>query len=295
MLETFFSGKCSRGDPGGIWLQINYKIFLKIYKFVLTNCKLGFTITSVYRKLYNTVMKEDANMKKRIIAIALVIVMLFALSACGKKQEAAPAPTEAPAPVATEAPATEAPAAETEAPAAEAPAVEASEKTVEEVIEANGGIEPDSGVYTITSVGKSFSIDYDSKYVANELVSGNIMINAGTDEGIPYCTVSLFDAEITGDAVTYLQGLGESAMEELGKDIETEPGEPKAFSETRDLYFITFSFKDKDAGGNVRVVYYAENLDSGELAVFESRALEGDTQAVDEILQLATQTFRLAI
>ena len=295
MLETFFPGKCSRGDPGGIWLQINYKIFLKIYKIVLTNCKLGFTITSVYRKLYNTVMKEDANMKKRIIAIALVIVMLFALSACGKKQEAAPAPTEAPAPVATEAPATEAPAAETEAPAAEAPAVEASEKTVEEVIEANGGIEPDSGVYTITSVGKSFSIDYDSKYVANELVSGNIMINAGTDEGIPYCTVSLFDAEITGDAVTYLQGLGESAMEELGKDIETEPGEPKAFSETRDLYFITYSFKDKDAGGNVRVVYYAENLDSGELAVFESRALEGDTQAVDEILQLATQTFRLAI
>ena len=45
----------------------------------------------------------------------------------------------------------------------------------------------------------------------------------------------------------------------------------------------------------MRVVYYAENLDSGELAVFESRALEGDTQAVDEILQLATQTFRLAI
>ena len=52
-------------------------------------------------------------MKNRIIAMALVIVMLFALSACGKKQEAAPtpAPTEAPA-APTEAPATPAPTAE---------------------------------------------------------------------------------------------------------------------------------------------------------------------------------------
>ena len=37
--------------------------------------------------VYNTETKEEANMKNRIIALALVIVMLFALSACGKKQE----------------------------------------------------------------------------------------------------------------------------------------------------------------------------------------------------------------
>jgi len=233
-------------------------------------------------------------MKKRIIAMALVIVMLFALSACGKKQEAAPAATEAPAPAATEAPAAESPeAAATEAPAAETEAP--AEKTVEEVIEANGGIEHDSGVYTITSVGKSFSIDYDSKYVANELPSGNVIINAGTDEGIPYCTVGLFDADIAGDAVSYLNDLGASAIEELGKDIETEPGEPKKALESRDIYYIYYTYKDKDAGGTVVCAYYAENLDSGEIAVYNSLALEQDADTVNAILKLAIETFKLAV
>ena len=44
--------------------------------------------------MYNLIRKEDMKMKKRIIAICLVLVMLFALSACGKKQEAAPAARE---------------------------------------------------------------------------------------------------------------------------------------------------------------------------------------------------------
>ena len=55
---------------------------------------------------------------KKLIAMLLALVMVFALCACG--QQAAPAPAaEAPA---AEAPAAEAPAAE--APAAEAPAAE---------------------------------------------------------------------------------------------------------------------------------------------------------------------------
>ena len=54
---------------------------------------------------------------KKLIAMLLALVMVFALCACG--QQAAPAP-------AAEAPAAEAPAAE--APAAEAPAAEAEAK-----------------------------------------------------------------------------------------------------------------------------------------------------------------------
>ena len=163
------------------------------------------------------------------------------------------------------------------------------------MIEANGGVEPDSGVYTITSAGKNFSIDYDSKYVANELPSGNIIINAGTEEGIPFCTVSLFSQEAAGDAVSYLNDLAASAVAELGKEIETQPGEPKKALESRDIYYIFYSYKDKDAGGTVVCAYYAENLDSGEIAVFNSLALEQDADTVNAILKLAIETFKLAI
>jgi predicted small lipoprotein YifL len=63
-------------------------------------------------------------MKKTVILAA--VIAAFALTACGKKEEAA-APVEAPAAAvpATEATATEAPA--TEAPATEAPAAPAAE------------------------------------------------------------------------------------------------------------------------------------------------------------------------
>ena len=53
---------------------------------------------------------------KKILSVLLVLTMVLALAACGG--HAAPAPTQAPAPAATEAPKAEAPAA-TEAPAAE--------------------------------------------------------------------------------------------------------------------------------------------------------------------------------
>ena len=62
-------------------------------------------------------------MKKTVILAA--VIAAFALTACGKKEEAA-APVKAPAAAAvpaTEAPATEAPA--TDAPATEAPATDA--------------------------------------------------------------------------------------------------------------------------------------------------------------------------
>ena len=43
----------------------------------------------------NLYMKEVNDMKKNVIALALIIVMLFSLSACGSKDET-PAATEAP-------------------------------------------------------------------------------------------------------------------------------------------------------------------------------------------------------
>ncbi len=234
-------------------------------------------------------MKEDATMKKRIIAMALVIMLMFALCACGKKQEAAPAATQAPE-AQTEAPAPEAAPAESEAPAqTEAPAETEAPK------ESPKGIEPDSGVYPITSVGKGFTIDYDSKYVANELMSGVVIINAGTvgtGEGIPYCTVNVMSKEDAGDAVTLLNNLAASAQEELDKDLETLPGEPVKVLESRDIYYIYYTYKDKDAGGTVCCAFYAENLDNGDVAVFNSLALEKDADTVNAILKLAIESFK---
>ena len=67
--------------------QFNYKIFLKNYKFALTNDKMRFTITAVYRmSVYNLTMKEDITMKNRMIALVLVFLMLSVLAACGKSR-----------------------------------------------------------------------------------------------------------------------------------------------------------------------------------------------------------------
>ena len=228
-------------------------------------------------------------MKKRMIAMALVIVMIFALGACGKKQEAAPAATEAPAPAATEAPA---PATEAPAPATEAPAAPATEAPKEEP----KGIPDGSGVVTITSKAKNFSIDFDSDAaVANELGTGSIIINAGTDEGIPYCTVSILEPDAADDAASYLKDLAAGAEEELGKDIATKADEPKKALESRDIYYIYYTYKDMDAGGTVCCAYYAENLDNGDIVVFNSLALEQDAETVNAILKLAIESFKLAV
>ena len=223
-------------------------------------------------------------MKNRIIAMALVIVMLFALSACSKKQDAVPtpAPTEAPA-VPTEAPATPVPTAEpTPVPTAEA---------------TPAGVEPDSGVHTIKSSTKNFSVDYDSKYVANELPSGAIIINAGTEEGIPYVTVSMMEKEIMGqenvnDATTYLLGLSQSAVEELGDAIISAPSQLPSPIEGRDL--IGFYYVFQDGGNNIVCTYFAEKAANDSIVVYNARSLEGeDLTTVNSILQLAVESFKL--
>ncbi|MBQ6927787.1 MAG: hypothetical protein IJQ36_05695 [Oscillospiraceae bacterium] len=218
-------------------------------------------------------------MKNRIIAMALVIVMLFALSACGKKQEAAPTPAP------TEAPATPAPTATPEP---------TPEPTAEPV---SVPVEPDSGVHTIKSTTKNFSIDYDSKYVANELPSGAIIVNAGTEEGIPYVTVSIMEKEIMGqqnvtDATTYLLSLSQSAVEELGDAIISAPSQLPSPIEGRDL--IGFYYVFQDGGNNIVCTYFAEKTENDSIVVYNARSLEGeDLTTVNSILQLAVESFKL--
>ena len=147
---------------------------------------------------------------------------------------------------------------------------------------------------TITSEDQGFSIDFDSdKYVAMENPVGNIDIFAGQDEGIPKCTVSLRLKENTEDAAAYLKSVARDIETEKGKNMVTKAGEPKKIGD-RDIYYIAFTFQNKDAGGNVQTAYYAENLKNGDVAVFTSSALEGQTEDVDAILKLAVQSFKLS-
>ena len=226
-------------------------------------------------------------MKKRIIALALVIVMLFALAACNAKPEATPAPTEKPAektPEPTPEP--------TPKPTPEPTPAATPEPTP-------AGIPDGSGVVTYTSKNGGFSIDFDSdKYVANELPTGNIIINAGTDEGIPYCVVSVVEKEIMGqenasDALGYLMNVAEGVQLELGEDIVHSPEQLPSIAEGRDMLGLYYSYNDEDAGGEVWNYYYAENLENGKIVVFSSSALESDRAAVYDIMQLAVNSFKL--
>ena len=230
-------------------------------------------------------------MKRKYIALTLLLVMMFALAACGKSET--PAATEAPAEeAAAPAEAQEAaPAEQAEAPAeqAEAPAEAAPAGQLQ-------GIEPDSGVYTFSDPETPIRFDYDSKYAAFRNPAGNVTVFAGDVEGVPYCTVSVIDNDAAADAVSYLKSLAESSEVELGKNLKTKAAEPQkiAFGD-RDIYYIFYTYADKEAGGNVVSAYYAEDLATGGVAVYNSNALEGQTADVDSILKLAIETFSLAV
>ena len=252
--------------------------------------------SSIQEAVYNLKRKEDANMKKRMIAMALLIVMIFALAACGGKQEApAEQPAAQEAAPADAAPADAAPADEVPADAPEAQ--ESAEQPTEDDFLAAAiaaGIPDGSGVVTITSEDQGFSIDFDSdKYTAFPNQVGNIDIYAGQEEGIPMCSVMLRLKENTDDAVAFLKSTAESIEIEQGKNMVKKADEPKKVDfGDRDLYYIVCTYKDKEAGGNIQCVYYAENLKGGDVAVYTSRALEGQTDDVQAILQRAIQSFK---
>ena len=226
---------------------------------------------------------------KKYIALTLLFVMIFALAACGKSE--APAPAQAEAPAAEEA----APAQQQEAAPAEQPAASAEQQEAapaEAPAAPAQGIEPNSGVYKFSDPESRIHFDFDSKYAAMRNPGGNVTVFAGSDEGMNICHVSVLDKDIAGDAVSYLKGLASGAETELGKNLKTKAGEPQKIDYLgREIYYISYVYASKAAGGDVRTAYYAEDLPSGEVAVYDSSALEGQTADVDAILRLALETF----
>ena len=227
---------------------------------------------------------------KKYIALTLLFVMIFALAACGKSEAPAPAQAEAPAEAQEAAPAEQA------EPAAPADAQETApaEQSAEQAAPAAQGIEPNSGVYKFSDPESRIHFDFDSKYAAMRNPGGNVTVFAGADEGMNICHVSVLDKETAGDAVSYLKGMAESAVTELGKNLKVQAGDPQKIDYLgREIYYISYVYASKEAGGNVRTAYYAENLPSGEVAVYDSNALEGQTADVDAILKLALETFSI--
>ena len=216
---------------------------------------------------------------KKIIALALVLVMLFALSACGKEE--APEVTEAPQDASTDAPVVE-PIEPIEEPEAE-PTPEPTPV----------GIEPDSGMYTITSDVNGISFEYDSKYVAMQNPMGNISVFAGTEADIPYCTVALMSDT---DALSYLKGIVEASKTELGDAIVTAAAEPVAVTVgEKEVYSVSYSYTNADVEGNVACAYYAQDLADNVVVVYSYMAVEGQTADVESIITHAIETFALAV
>ena len=210
-------------------------------------------------------MKEVNDMKKNVIALALIIVMLFSLSACGSKDET-PAATEAP---------------DQSVSVSDYPVVTPGAPAI-----------PESGVTTYVSEVNGISFDYDVQYVAMTNPAGNAVIYAGESTDLPFCTVSLLPMT---DAEAYLKEMASASEVELGSDLQTKAGDPtKVDYGERDIYYIYYTYKDKDAGGTVACAYYAENLEDGSTVVYNSTALEGQADAVNGILKLAIETFHIA-
>ena len=109
--------------------------------------------------------------------------------------------------------------------------------------------------------------------------------------GLPYCSVSLISG--SNGAVAYLQELAAAASEELGDAIKTMSDEPAdAGMEGRQIFSITFSYDSFEAEGTVVCTYYAEDLPGGDIVVYNSTALEGDTAVADGIVKTAIETFQ---
>ena len=209
---------------------------------------------------------------KKIIALALVLVMLFALCACGKEE--APEATEAPEVVATKAP-------------VEPTAEPTPEPTPEP---APVGIEPDSGMHTFKS-DAGISFEFDSKYVAMQNPVGNVTVFAGTEAEIPFCTVALV-ADTTAEA--YIAELSAATEIEHAEDIVIAAGEPTTVTVgEKELSYIYYTYNDAELNAVVACAYYAETLESGETVVYSFTALEEDTAVVESIINYAIETFEL--
>ena len=206
-----------------------------------------------------------------VLVLLLAVVLLLSLAACGKEE--APTATQAPAAPA----ATEVPAAQTAAPTEEPAAQPSAQPKTEE------------GVFV--SASKGFRFHYDPKYIAVANPADNAMIYPTGDVELPFCSVSLIPGS---SAVDYLKEMSAAALEELGDAVKTMPGEPAdAGVEGRQVYFITFTYDSFEAEGTVVCAYYAEDLPGGDIVVYNSTALEGDTAVADGIVKTAIETFQM--
>ena len=205
------------------------------------------------------------------LVLLLAVVMLLSLAACGKEE--APAATQAPA-----------------APAAtEAPAVQTAEPTEEPAAQPSAQPEVKEGLFV--SASKGFRFEYDPAYIAVANPADNAMIYPTGDVELPFCSVSLIPGS---SAVEYLKEMSAAAQEELGDAIKTQPGEPAdAGIAGRQVYSISFSYDSFEAEGTVVCTYYAEDLPSGDIVVYNATALEGNTAVVDEIVKTAIDTFSM--
>ena len=206
-----------------------------------------------------------------VLVLLLAAVMLLSLAACGKEET--PAVTEAPAAPAV----TEAPAAQTAAPAEE-PAAQPS-------------AQPETAEGLFVSASKGFRFEYDPNYIAVANPADNAMIYPTGDVEMPFCSVSLISGS---SAVDYLKEMSAAAQEELGDAVKSQPGEPAdAGVEGRQVYFISFTYDSFEAEGTVVCTYYAEDLPSGDIVVYNATALEGDTAVADGIVKTAIETFQM--
>lgn len=206
-----------------------------------------------------------------VLVLLLAAVMLLSLAACGKEE--APAVTEAPA-----------------APAAtEAPAAQTAEPTEEPAAQPSAQPETAEGVFV--SASKGFRFEYDPNYIAVANPADNAMIYPTGDVELPFCSVSLIPGSSAAD---YLREMAAAALEELGDAVKTMPGEPADTGvEGRQVYFITFTYDSFEAEGTVVCSYYAEDLPSGDIVVYNATALEGDTAVADGIVKTAIETFQM--
>ena len=215
----------------------------------------------------------NKTVKHMVTALVLLLaaVMMLSLAACGKEE--APAATQAPA-----------------APAAtEAPAVQTAEPTEEPAAQPSAQPEVKEGLFV--SASKGFRFEYDPAYIAVANPADNAMIYPTGDVELPFCSVSLIPGS---SAVEYLKEMSAAAQEELGDAIKTQPGEPAdAGIEGRQVYSISFSYDSFEAEGTVVCTYYAEDLPSGDIVVYNATALEGNTAVVDEIVKTAIDTFAM--
>lgn len=210
-----------------------------------------------------------------VMLLCIALMMVLSLAACGEDE--APAATVEPAAVPADTPA--------------APEATAEVSAEPEMPSATPRPTPDaSGMLTYASDVKGFSFQYSEKYIAVANPAGNAMIYAAGDVELPFCSVSIIPGT---QAVDYLNEMAEAVRIELEGAIETAAGEPAniPYGE-RDIYYIFYTYNDKEAGGLVECAYYAENLASGDVVVYNSTALSGATDDVNSILKTAIETFK---